>query len=300
MKSISAALTAHLGLNSTTLAVLWKVKRTDGQVFGFTDHDKDITYNDGTDNVIYFASSGFTPSSTESGSEMAADNLEVTAFVQVSAITEADLRAGLYNFATVEIRVVNYADLTQGDLKIRSGTLGEVKITSGVGHFEIRGLLYRLSLAIGQLFGPTCRAELGDAKCGINLALFRQNGSVSTVTDRRSFVPAAGLKMVGSSTPNNAAPAGWFNGGILTWTQGQNISFSMEVKTWDGTTITLFESMIFNITSGDTFTIEPGCNLTISDCTNKFNNIVNFRGEPFIPGLDQIYIYPNADGSVPH
>ena len=41
-------------------------------------------------------------------------------------------------------------------------------------------------------------------------------------------------------------------------------------------------------------TVEPGCNKTIYDCSNKFSNIVNFRGEPFVPGMDAMMDYPDA------
>jgi uncharacterized phage protein (TIGR02218 family) len=105
--------------------------------------------------------------------------------------------------------------------------------------------------------------------------------------------------MIGTATPTAPAPPGWFSQGLLTWLTGANTGFSMEVSTWDGTTIILFENMEFPMSAGDTFTISPGCNLTIGDCQTKFVNIVNFRGEPFIPGPDQLTIYPNSDGSVP-
>ena len=42
MKTVSAGLEAHLALEATTLATCWKVTRTDGTVYGFTSHDKDL------------------------------------------------------------------------------------------------------------------------------------------------------------------------------------------------------------------------------------------------------------------
>jgi uncharacterized phage protein (TIGR02218 family) len=300
MKVISSQLAGHLAGSVTTLAVLWKIKRQDGVILGFTDHDQPVTYNDGVDTVAYSPATGFTPSAIETNSDLATDNLEVTAFMDVTAIDEVDLRAGLYDFCTVEIRLVNYVDLTQGDLKIRTGTVGNVVIKNGIGNFEIRGLIYRTQIAIGKLFGPTCRAELGDSDCTINLALWTQNGTVNTDTDLRTFVPVSGLLMIGSSTPTLPAPVGWFDQGTITWLTGANAGFSMEISTWDGTTLILFENMQNQIAPGDTFSITPGCDLTIGPkgC-GKFSNIVNFRGEPFIPGADQITIYPNSDGSVP-
>lgn len=309
MKTISSQLAAHLALSSTTLATLWKVKRRDNTIIGFTDHDKDVKYDasDGDGTVTYVASTGFTPTAIETGSDLGVDNLEVTAFLEVDAISDVDLRNGVYDFCSIEIRIVNYMDLTQGDLKFRSGTVGQVKSQNGIGNFEIRGLIFYTSTAIGQLYGPTCRVELGSTECGIDLSLWIQNGLVESVTDRQTFVPGSApsstpLLMRGSATPTLPAPPGWFSNGVIVWTSGANAGFSMECKNWDGTTVTLFENMGFDIQPGDTFTIEPGCNLgsgPTGDCQNKFVNIVNFRGEPFIPGADQIMIYPNADGSVP-
>lgn len=303
MKVISPTLQSHLNNSVTTLATLWKVKRQDGIILGFTDHDQDIKYDagDGDGLVTYAAAVGFTPSAQETGSELGTDNLEVTAFLEVAAITDTDLRAGIYDFCIIEIRLVNYTDLTQGDLKLRSGSVGNVKVQNNLGYFEIRGLLFRLSTAIGQLWGPTCRVELGDSKCTVDLSLFRQTGSVFSATDFRTFVPPANsLLMVGSATPSAPAPARWFNAGVLVWLTGSNAGFEMEVRNWDGATIELFENMPFLIQAGDTYTIEPGCDLTrLGDCKNKFNNVINFRGEDTIPGMDQILMYPNADGSVP-
>jgi len=100
--------------------------------------------------------------------------------------------------------------------------------------------------------------------------------------------------MAGSATPTAPAPDGWFNDGLLTFTSGAMNGVSIEVKGWDGTQITLFLPMAFQPAPLDTFTIEPGCNKTINNCHTKFNNIVNFRGEPFIPGLNLTSLYPDS------
>jgi hypothetical protein len=31
-----------------------------------------------------------------------------------------------------------------------------------------------------------------------------------------------------------------------------------------------------------------GCDKTLPTCFAKFNNVVNFRGEPLVPGLDRM------------
>ena len=39
---------------------------------------------------------------------------------------------------------------------------------------------------------------------------------------------------------------------------------------------------------GDTFNAIAGCDKTIGTCVAKFNNAVNFRGEPYVPGMDKM------------
>jgi uncharacterized phage protein (TIGR02218 family) len=52
--------------------------------------------------------------------------------------------------------------------------------------------------------------------------------------------------------------------------------------------ITLAEPMPFPIAAGDAFTIVAGCDRRLESCRQKFANVLNFRGEPFIPGADAV------------
>jgi uncharacterized phage protein (TIGR02218 family) len=299
MKSVSTALSTHIALPCTTLATLWKVKRADGVIMGFTNHDKDLIFDidaatspySGDGVTTYYASTGMAASAVETGSDLSIDNLEITAFIDSSAITDTDIRAGRYDYCQISVVLVNYNDLTMGCLRLRFGTIGQVVIKNGLYSAEIRGLSYYFGTVIGYTFGPICRADLGDSKCSpageVNLTALSQTGYVSSSTNRRTFVPNAVLT---SPLTSLTGAAGYFNQGVLTWLTGLNAGLLMEVDTWDGTTIALFESMPFTITPGDTFKVEPGCNKT-TDCFAKFNNIVNKQAEPFIPGTDAIMNY---------
>lgn len=299
MKTISAAFAAHLASPSTTVALLWKVKRVDNTIIGFTDHDKAITFNDGVDTVTYSPTDGITGSATES-SATDVGSQEIVGFLESDAITEADIFAGYYNYATIEIRLVNWADLTMGAMLWKKCTLGEVKIKNGQFTAELRGLEFWLTTNLGEVYSASCSADLFDAQCTLSVGDFSQDGSVTSASDRQTFVPAAGLVMKGSGTPTDPAPVTWFANGVLTWTSGANNGFAMEVASWDGTTIQLFENMPFDIQASDTFTIEPGCDKSVGTCNSKYDNVVNHRGFPWIPGMDQITIYPNAGGTVPN
>lgn len=315
MKSISVALQAHFGLATTTLAVLWKVTRRDGTILGFTTHDADIFYNA----VTYLASSGFLPSANDYKSDFSVDSSEIDGFLDNVVIKESDIRNRLYDFAVVEQRVVNWANLSQGDVILRKGIIGNIKMVAGILTAEIRGLTQYFSTQVGSLFGPLCRAELFSSGgnnvdpgskwlCHVKEADYTQTGTVSsTVGDARTIIPNSGLLQIGSTTPSAPAPAGWFNDGELTFTTGPNSGYSFEIKTWDGTTLSLLLPMPFPPHASDSFTIIPGCDKTASatGCLKfkgydknqnivAITNIANFRGENTIPGMDQILNVPDA------
>jgi len=273
MRVISPQLEAHFEGGLTTLATCWKIIREDGLELGFTDHDQPLTF----ESVDYDSIAGFTPTTVESKSNMSVDNLDVEGQTFPSKITEADLLAGLYDYAEIEIFVVNYEDLTQGRLVVKRGKLGEVSISGQMFQAEVRGLTQYLSQTIGQVFSPSCRAILGDSRCKVALAGFTISATVTEVTNNQTF-KASFLTQ----------SAGWFTGGEVEWTSGNNDGRRMEVKEFASTQVVLALPMGKSIQVGDTFDIIAGCDKTRETCQSKFSNIINFRGEPDIPGIDKL------------
>lgn len=226
--------------------------------------------------VTYLAATGFTPTAIASTGTLSVDNLDVEGMLDASAITEADLLAGKYDFAEIEIFMVNYADLSQGTLKLRRGWLGEVKLEHHRFVAEVRGLTQKLSQTIGVLYSPSCRAQLGDAKCKVNLAAHTVTGSVTIATSNQVFKDTARVEA-----------AGLFTSGLITFTSGANNGLSMEVKEFASATITLALPMPYAITVGAAYSLIKGCDKTLATCKARFNNVANFRGEPHVPGFDR-------------
>ncbi len=273
MKTITPELAAHLAGEVTTLATCWKLTRRDGAVMGFTDHNKDILYL----SVTYKAATGFTPTSIEAKDDFSVDNLDVEGMLDSASITEADVMAGKYDFAEIEIFTVNYEDLSQGRLWPKTGWLGEVTLKRGQFNVEVRGLSQKLSQNIGQVFSPSCRAVLGDNQCKISLAGHSVTTTVSTVTSSLVF-----------SANALTQAAGHFSGGEVEWLTGANAGRKMEVKEFGSKQVTLVLPMGSSIAVGNQFKIVAGCDKTFQTCKGKFNNVINFRGEPHIPGMDKI------------
>jgi uncharacterized phage protein (TIGR02218 family) len=89
-----------------------------------------------------------------------------------------------------------------------------------------------------------------------------------------------------STIPPSAAP---FTRGLVTFTSGTNAGRRQEVKRHvAGTeaTLELWQPMAQAIAPGDAFTVTSGCDKHFATCQAKFDNAVNFRGFPHMPGND--------------
>ncbi|HVZ90064.1 MAG TPA: DUF2163 domain-containing protein [Rhizomicrobium sp.] len=283
MKTLPPGLQDHLDSGATTLCWCWKLTRQDGAVQGFTDHDVDV----GFDGVTYEAASGFTASEVQSTLGLAVDNLTVAGALSSAAIDENDLAAGLYDDAAIEIWRVNWASPDQRVL-MRKGNLGQVRRGKTGFQVEVRGLAHRLNQTVGRAYGYSCDADLGDARCTVDLndPAFNGAGLVTVAVDDRRFA-VSGIESFADA---------WFSGGKLTWTSGANLGRAMEVKRHGvaGTNVSLelWQAMSEPVAAGDAFTITAGCDKQFSTCKAKFDNAANFRGFPYMPGNDAVTSYP--------
>lgn len=278
MKTLGANNTTHVAQEVTTLALCWKCTREDGQIFGFTSHDRDVSVS----GVVYKAATGFSASQLQWNSDLAVDNLEVLGALDSSAITEDDLRAGIWDFALVEIFMVNYASPTDGPIKQTKGRLGEVRRGRTSFSGELRGLAQALQQQHGRSYSPACDADLGDARCGVDLGPL-------TVSSTITGLGASPRRVFADSTRSEAD--GYFDAGKITFMTGANAGFSIEVKSYvlTGGVVTAQLPLPYDVSIGDSYEMTPGCLKRLDeDCLDKFNNVINFRGFPHLPGLDQL------------
>lgn len=117
-------------------------------------------------------------------------------------------------------------------------------------------------------FEYNCRHALYMPGCNANKELFRADSSILGIIDQINVtVPAAALK-----------PDGYYNAGIIVFEDGVSRFITKHV----GTTIT-FSRPYSGLIGGQSVVLYPGCNHTKETCNNKFNNLNNFGGFPWIP-----------------
>lgn len=276
-RTIGASLLAHMQGGETTLAWACKLTRADGEVYGFTSHDRDATI----DGVDYLAAPGLEVASLVSSAGFAVDNTEATVLEDGVIFLRADILAGRWDGCAFELFRYNWADTSQGRDVRKVGQFGNIAPERGAWRVELRGLRQRLQGAVGHVTQPACRNRLGDARCGVDMG-----AGGRTVSGTLTHVSST--QVVRDSARTEAAD--FFGAGELTLTSGANdgLSFKVASHAADGT-LTLALPAVLPFTVGDSYSLTAGCRRRLADdCVAKFGNALNFNGEPHLPGIDAV------------
>ncbi len=227
-KNLTASMRTHLAQTSTTLAMCWRLERRDGQVFTFTNHDRDLRVEDqnssGTPTGVirtYEAQTALDRTAIEQRGDMDAANLEATGAVQDEAvpilsstlIQARDIEDGLWDDCKVDVFFVDHQDTSnaKGRVPLWSGFISTIVKTGGSFKAEMRSKALELRKDIIELTSPLCRADLGDARCQVNLANgFTQQGIVESVID------ATTIRALGVTRTRLLGAAGSKDDGV-TW-----------------------------------------------------------------------------------
>lgn len=286
--ALSAEFEAHLTSNSTTLCRCWLVRRKDGVTLGFTDHDRDLEF----EGAVFQAGTGLTASALEQTSGLSVNNTSAVGALSAAAVTDADLMAGRYDGAEVLAYLVNWVEPEQRVLQFR-GTLGEIQRGAGAFEAELRGLTEALNQPRGRMYQSRCGVVLGSGACGFDPEApgYSTETNLISVDDGKRFRIAGGADF----------EARWFERGRFEVLSGEASGLSGIVKNdrVDGAEriVELWEQIRAEVAPGDTVKILAGCDGSRATCVSKFDNLINFRGFPDIPGEDWLLAYPSSSGS---
>jgi len=278
MRVVTPAMAAALAEEASTLATCWRLQRRDGVLVALTTHDRDLE----VDGIRYRANGGLTASAVMESGDLAVDNLEVAGVLSSGGLPAADLVQGRFDGARVDIFLVDWRAPEAGSLLIKRGTLGTVTREDGAFRADLRGLSDTLKRSAVEAYSATCRAELGDRRCKRGLNDFEREAEIENVIDAITFDAGA---LAGD-------PDGWYDVGRIRWHLGANAGLVSDIRGSAAGRITLFRAPPEPMTPGDVFTITAGCIKTLAICDSKFDNVANFRGDPFVPGTDAVLDFP--------
>lgn len=282
MRQISEAFVARLAADSTTLCTCLRFTRGDGQVFGATDHDLPMLF----DGVRYEPAAGIDAVTFQTSAGLAPGRAAANGVLSLAFISESDLEAGLWDGCWVDVWRVDWR-APEHRVVIWSGRLSEIIRQGEAFAAELVSLKADLERPIGRVYGRACDADVGDARCSVDLAApgFRGEGAVGSLSGPKSFLVSGAEEFDG----------GWFTGGVLNWTSGANSGTTGRVRRHAGAQIELAVAPRFAIEVDDAFVLITGCDKSFATCGAKFANRINFRGFPHMPGVDAVLAGPASD-----
>lgn len=278
MRTLNSTLQSRLTSGTTNLCHIITITRADGAVLRYTDHDQDVVVSGQT----YYRDDSLQVAAITSSANNGIQSTNCNVIFSDAGIAEIEVARGLYDKAVVEFAIVDYTDTSLGKIILLTGLMSTITVSNRrSGQFEIRGLLTRGDTRIGEYYTAQCRADLGDTRCTVPLTSFTDTAIITHVTSQTNF----------RALLSNSAANGFYSLGVAKFTSGDNNGVNMELLSQVNYsagehTLVLALRMPFDIQAGDSLDLVAGCDKRIATCIAKFNNVKNFRGEPFVPGPD--------------
>lgn len=268
----------------TSEAMLWKITRTDGEVFRFTSHNRAVTFR----GAVYTPCRSLVQSAIQVSAEFGTiDNLDLSGIVADESITESDLYAGRFDGAEVEIWRVDWK--TGDGALLIAGLCGSLTFDEDGFKFEVVTPTERMTQTpLLSPVMPTCRFRFGDERCTFDVASTVATGSVTALPAVNLFTQARRRAFLDAT---RAEAANFFVRGRLTWTSGANIGSTQDVKSFSSSAFVLETATQYPIEIGDAYSVVRGCDKSFTTCTG-YANTANFGGFPHLKGDDDLALTP--------
>lgn len=120
------------------------------------------------------------------------------------------------------------------------------------------------------LYSKTCRANFGDEKCGINLDKIKKSYKVKSIV--KNII----------SIVNMDCSNGYYNSGYVFFKTDLKADIKLSIISHYNEKIEVFGNIPQEFLEEKKVELISSCDKNFITCCNKFNNAVNFRGEPTI------------------
>ncbi|HXA47517.1 MAG TPA: DUF2163 domain-containing protein [Burkholderiaceae bacterium] len=294
MKSASPALIALLNSQTFLMADLLTINLVSGGSLYYCNWEHDLVVNGHTylSGDVQFER---TKSSCKIGVNV--DSMTITLHAQPQNLmlglpVMSQIKNGLLDSAQIKIdRVFMSAPgvTTAGTVSIFSGRLTTATAGRSEATLTVANELVLLNVQLPRnIYQPSCLHTLfdddmlqqGQAPSGCKLI----KANFASASD---VIAASSATVFTAVISNSSLSVPWFDNGYVSFSGGANSGYVRTIKSATNVgsvwTFTLTSPLPFVPNGGDPFAAYPGCDHTQATCTKKFNNVVNFRGFPYVP-----------------
>lgn len=259
----------------STLAFCWRLERRDGAGVALTSHDRPLAI----EGIRYEPAPGMTPAAISSEIGLEARASEISGALSSYAISETDAMAGRWDGAALKLFVFDWESHTIAEPLIE-GELGQLSSKDGAFEADLLGVASRLERPVCPMTSPSCRAELGDERCRVDMAGRRLRAKITAV--------AAHTMSIDRPIDDR------FQFGQVRILAGPANGMCRIILGVDGQQLHLRTALSIDVDTGTPVELVEGCDKSLSTCSARFANAINFRGEPHLPGNDLLTRYPGA------
>ncbi|HEX6072722.1 MAG TPA: DUF2163 domain-containing protein [Sphingomicrobium sp.] len=260
----------------TSIALCWRLERSDGAGIALTSHDERLTVGD----TVHEPSPGIVPAAITRTIGLEPHSGEIAGAVSAKALEPADLALGRWDGARARLSAIDWHDADAAPIDLLGAELGNVSLNGESFSAELRGAAARLAARVCPATSAECRAHFGDKRCQVDLA-------------GRTIAATALTSGDGELTLDIAVDEKYLLG-RLRYMSGANCGLSTSIIHVDGTLVRVRDLPRAPIEPGCRIELREGCDKRFETCVQRFANAVNFRGEPHLPGNDLLTRYPGV------
>jgi uncharacterized phage protein (TIGR02218 family) len=124
----------------TSLALCWRLERSDGAGIALTSHDQALT----RDQIAYAPSPGMMPASIKRSLGLEPDSTEVAGALSSDALDEQDLALGRWDGATMQLTAMDWANAEADPIALLAGEVGTVTVDGEGFTADLQGAAAKL------------------------------------------------------------------------------------------------------------------------------------------------------------
>jgi uncharacterized phage protein (TIGR02218 family) len=165
-----------------------------------------------------------------------------------------------------------YGNISPGTVILFVGRISDIDCSRTGIDMKCRSHLELLNIQMPRrLWQSSCTHVFGDAMCQFNRSSLQATFSAGSSSTPTTITGA----------PITTTP---YTQGTIIGITGANTGYSRTITSFvSGGTVSVKVAFLSPVAVGDEFQLLPGCDRTITTCTNVFNNAIHFGGFPYIP-----------------
>jgi len=251
-----------------------RIECSNGLTVRLTRYPVDLVMSNGQ---VYQTGTGYDFTGYSATASLTPAAIDLDGFLGFAGVTRDAIQSGIFDGARCYLFACDFLNPVEDYEPIVASIMGKTTIEDNRYKVEEMALVDALNQSVGKSYTAQCGKTFGGqeyAGCKKALGPLTITGTLTAVTSSAIIRDAS-----------RSEAADYFAAGTLRFTSGLNAGLKpLEIKRHEADgTIETFEPFYYAPAVGDAYELIPGCRKRLSDCRDKWNNVINFGGFSNIP-----------------